>query len=114
MFSRENRRQETAKVNIYLGFEDCRASVVALYLGRWWCPLGAGGAGCRGFRCPAVCVPSLCPCLLSALLLLLSCYRLEICLISHFKGVFSGFWGICVGLFVLGALLGLWGFYVRE
>ena len=23
------------------------------------CPLGAGGAGCRGFRCPAVRVPSL-------------------------------------------------------
>ena len=28
---------------------------------RWSCPLGAGGAGCKGFRCPAVCVPSLCP-----------------------------------------------------
>ena len=32
---------------------------------RWWCPLGAGDAGRRGFRCPAVCVPSLCPCRLS-------------------------------------------------
>ena len=32
------------KSEIYFGFEDCRASVVALHLWRWWCPLGAGGA----------------------------------------------------------------------
>ena len=34
---------------------------MALSLGRWSCPPGAGGAGCKGFRCPVVCVPSLCP-----------------------------------------------------
>ena len=50
MFSRDFGRPKGAKFNIYLGFEDCGASVVALSLGRWWCPLGAGGAGCRGFR----------------------------------------------------------------
>lgn len=43
VFPRENRRQQTAKFKIYLSFEDCRASVVALSLGRWSCPLGAGG-----------------------------------------------------------------------
>ena len=42
MFSRENRRPKTAKFKIYLIFEDCRASVVALTLWRWWCPLVAG------------------------------------------------------------------------
>ena len=47
VFSRENRRQQRAKFKIYLRFEGCRASGVALSLGRWWCPLGAGGAGSR-------------------------------------------------------------------
>lgn len=41
---------------------------------RWWCPLGAGGAGCRGFRSPAVCVPSLSPCLFVRSLALLVVY----------------------------------------
>ena len=45
VFSREFGRQETAKFKIYLIFEGCRASVVALSLGRWWCPLVAGGRG---------------------------------------------------------------------
>ena len=58
MFSRENRRPKRAKFKIYLDFEDCRASVVALSLGRWWCPLGAGGA----LLLPLFgCVPSLSP-----------------------------------------------------
>ena len=45
VFCRENRRPKRAKFKIYLSFEDCRASVVALSLGRWWCPPVAGGAG---------------------------------------------------------------------
>ena len=55
---REFRRQQTAKFKIYLGFEVAWASVVALSLGRWWCPLVAGGA----LLLPLFgCVPSLCP-----------------------------------------------------
>ena len=70
------------------------------------CPLGAGGAGFRGPGPAGMlalvlwwCVP----CLLSALLLCLRCYALEICLISHFKGVLAGFsysvW-VCLALVV--------------
>ena len=114
MFSRDFRRQKRAKVKIYLIFEGCRASVGALTLGWWWCPLGAGGAGCRGFRCPAVCVPSLCSCLLSALSLRLWCYACKYAFICDSKGVFSAFWCVRVGLCCLLALRGLCGFYVRE
>ena len=80
---------------------------------RWWCPLGAGGAGCMGFCCPfVVCsVPLSLP--FAPLLLWLSCNSPILCLISRFKGVFSGLWGACVYLYGLGALRGLWGFYVR-
>lgn len=53
-------------------------------------------------------------CLLSSLLLSLSCNSLKICRISRFKGVLSGFWGADVYLYGLRALRGLWGFYVRE
>ena len=75
--------------------------------------------GCRsvsvqGFRCPAVCVPSLCPCLLVALLLCLWCVACKYGSISRFKGVFSVVWGVRVGLCCLGALRGLCGFCVRE
>ena len=48
------------------------------------------------------------------LLLLLSRISPQICLISHFKGVFSGFCGGCVGLCCLRALRGLCGFCTRE
>ena len=47
------------------------------------------------------------------LVALFSVHRLEICLISRFKGVFSVVWGCRVGLFVLRALLGLCGFCTR-
>ena len=117
VFSRENRRPKTAKFKIYLIFGDCRASVVALSLGRWWCPLGAGGAGLRGFRTchrlPVVlwwCVP----CLLVALLLFPCRVACKYGSISRFKGVFSAFCGACVGLCCFGALRGLWGFCTRE
>ena len=117
MFSRENRRQKRAKFKIYFSFEGCRASVVALSLGRWSCPLGAGlpasGPAGVGSGPLVVCsVPLSLP--FVPLLLLLSCISLEICLISHFKGYFSGFCMFGVGLYCLLALRGLWGFCVRE
>ena len=49
-----------------------------------------------------------------AFLLCRWCIAIEICLYSRFKGVFRGVWVVCVGLFVLGGLRGLWGFCVRE
>ena len=48
MFSRDFGRPKGVKFKIYFSFEDCRGSVVALSLGRWWCPLVAGGTGFRG------------------------------------------------------------------
>ena len=72
MFSRDFRRPKRAKFKIYLGFEGAEASVVALSLGRWWCPLGAGGA----LLLPLFgCVPSL-----FSLPLSLSCFALLLCL----------------------------------
>ena len=87
--------------------------VVALLACLLACPLVAGGAGCRGFWCPAVCVPSLCPCLLPAFLLCAWCIGLKYGSIWRFKGVFGVVWGCCVGLFGLRALRGLWGFCAR-
>ena len=116
VFSREFGRPKRAKVNIYLGFVAFGASVVALLLGRWSRPPGAGGAGLRGFRTcrrwrlSSRCVPSL----LSPLLHLLSCNSPILCLISRFKGVFSVVWAFGVGLYGFGALRGLWGFCTRE
>ena len=51
-----------------------------------------------------------CSLLLSSFSLCLWCIVLEYALISRFKGVFSGFWGCCVGLCCLRALRGLCGF----
>ena len=83
-------------------------------LGRWWCPLGAGGAGLEGLRLSlGVCsVPLSLP--LVPLLRFLSCNSPILCPISHFKGVFSVVWGYYVGLYWLRALRRLWGFCVRE
>ena len=54
-------------------------------------------------------LPCLCP---------LSCFACRVAceygFISHFKGVFRGFWGADVCLYGLGSLRGLWGFCVRE
>ena len=91
MFCREIGRPKMAKFKIYFKFESCRAS---------------GGL--------AVCVPSLCPCLLSAFLLCSRRTDLKYAFISHFKAVFSGFWVLDVGLYFLRALRGLCGFCVRE
>ena len=51
---------------------------------------------------------------LSSFLLCLWCIALEYGSISHFKGVFSAFWGADVCLYRLRSLRGLWGFCVRE
>ena len=96
MFSRDFRRPKRAKFKIYLSFEGAGASVVALSLGRWWCPLGAGGAL---LLLLFGCVPSLCPAFVP-LPLCLWCIAFEYCFISRFKGVFGGFWGadvVCMG-----------------
>lgn len=106
---REFRRQQTAKFKIYLSFEGTGASVVALSLGRWWCPLVAGGA----LLLPLFgCVPTLCPSFVPCLLCLW-CIAFEYGSISRFKGVFRGFWGADVCLYGFGALLGLCGFCAR-
>ena len=51
-----------------------------------------------------------CSVLLSALSLCLWRVACKYGSISHFEGVFSVVWGVCVGLCCLGALRGLWGF----
>ena len=99
------------KSEIYFGFEDCRASVVALHLWRWWCPLGAGGALLLSLF---GCVPSLLSLPLPSFLLCVWCIAFEYGFISRFKGVFGGFWGADVCLYRLRSLRGLWGFCVRE
>lgn len=58
---------------------------------------------------PLVCVPPL----LSACLLCLWCVGLKYAFISHFKDVFSGFWGWYMGSYCLRALRGLCGFCAR-
>ena len=106
VFSRENRRQEGAKFKIYLSFEGRRASVVALSLGRWSCPLGAGLQAFGLVRSSGGVLPAF----LSALLLCSRCVACKYGSISRFKGVFRGFYGACVGLCWLRGLRGLWGF----
>ena len=75
---------------------------------------GAGFRGCRTCGVPALVLVSRVPLLLSALSLCLWCAALEICLYSHFEGVFGVVRGVCVGLCGLRALRGLCGFCVRE
>ena len=70
-----------------------------------WC----GWSGFRGLSAPLV-VRSL---LLSALLLCACRVACKYGSISRFKGVFSAFCGVCVGLLGLGALRGLCGFCAR-
>ena len=92
----ERSETKNGKSEIYFGFG---ASVVALSLGRWWCPLVAGGRllwlvllSCRV------------PCLLSACLLCLWCIASEYGSISRFKGVFREFYGADVCLYGLRSL----------
>ena len=88
-----------------------------------WLSLWGGGGvhlvqvvGFRGFRTylnagsgPLV----VCSLLLFALSLFAWCVACKYAPISRFKGVFSAFWGCCVGLCCLGGLLGLCGFCAR-
>ena len=55
-----------------------------------------------------------CSLLLSSFSLCLWCVACKYGSISHFKGVFSGFPLLDVGLYCFDALRGLWGFCVRE
>ena len=65
------------------------------------CPLGAGGA----LLLPLFgCVPSLLSLPFVPFLLYLWCIAFEYGLISHFKGVFGGFWGADVCLYGFGVL----------
>lgn len=113
MFSRDFRRPKTAKTKIYFTFG---AFGVALSLGRWSCP---PVRRCAGFeasgpaRVPALVAPVVCSLPFVPLLPLLSCNTGKICLVSQFKAVFSGFYMFGVGLLVLRALRGLWGFCTR-
>ena len=78
------------------------------------------GGICAGFRTCRTCHRSAlvlwwcAPCLLSACLLCACRVACEYGSISRFEGVFSGFWGSCVGLCGFGALRGLCGFCARE
>ena len=100
---------KNGKSEIYFGFEDCRASVVALSLGGGGvhrvqvvrsCSLSLGVF--RPFALPFV-----------PFLLCLWCIAFEYGFISHFKGVFSAFWGADVCLYRLRSSRGLWGFCAR-
>ena len=77
------------------------------------CPLGAGVQDLSRLQdLPCVGSGPLVVCSV-ALLLCAWCIGFEYGSISRFKGVFRGFYGVCVGLFVLGALRGLCGFCAR-
>lgn len=98
------------------------ASVVALHLGRWWCPLSADGAGCRGFRtCHRWLWPRLyaagifycCPYFVALWLCLLSYFAIYT-LISRFKGVLKGFYILDEYLYCLDALLALLAYLTCE
>ena len=113
VFSRDFRRQKTAKVKIYFTFGGCRGFrcgspfvAVVVSTGCRWCRVHGLLVSC------GVCsVPLSLP--FVPLLHFLSCISLEICLISHFKAVFRGFWGAGVYLYGFGALRGLCGFCTR-
>lgn len=88
VFSREFRRPKRAKFKIYLSFEGAGASVVALHLWRWWCPLVAGGA----LLLPLFgCVPSLSPCLLSLSCFACGALHLNMALFRVLRGFLEGF-----------------------
>ena len=117
MFYRDFRRQERAKFKIYLSFEGAGASVVALSLGRWWCPLGAGGRQAFDASGPAGGWLWSYSGVFPAFALFpafLYCFAFQICFISHFKGFLARFWGADACLYGFGSLRGLWGFCVRE
>ena len=114
MFSREDRRQERAKFKIYLSFEGCKgfrcgSPLLAVVVSTCAGLQDSGPEECRLWSSGGVL-----PAFLYSLLLCSRCVACKYGSISLFKGVFSVVWGCCVGLFVLRALRGLWGFCVRE
>ena len=89
--------------------------------GSAWLSFGVSAGGiCAGFRtfrtCHRLALVLWCrvPAFLSALSLCACRVACKYGSISRFKGVFSAFYGVCVGLCCLRALRGLWGFCVRE
>ena len=100
-----------------MSFEGAGASVVALSLGRWWCPLGAGGRQAFDASGPAGGWLWSYSGVFPAFALFpafLYCFAFQICFISHFKGFLARFWGADACLYGFGSLRGLWGFCVRE
>ena len=121
MFSRDFGRPKRAKFKIYLNFEGCRGFRCGSLFGAVVVSTGCRGAGPFGDsgpagpdEMPALVLWSCVPAFLSAPSLCAWCIDCEYGSISQFKGVFSGFYGGCVGLYYLRALRGLWGFCVRE
>ena len=100
VFSRDFRRPNRAKIKIYLIFEGCRASGAALSLGRWWCPLVAGGRGCSCYFANISKIGQN-PLLLVAFLLCVWWDACKYAFISQFRGVLTGFvvlvW-VCIAL----------------
>ena len=110
VFSREFRRPKRAKTKICFTF-----GAFVVLLSSSFVVAVVVSTGCRWCRVQGLPVScGVCSLLLFALLLFPWCIGLKYALISQFKAVFSGFWGWCVGLYRLRALLGLWGFCVRE
>lgn len=110
VFCRENRIPKRAKFKIYFNFEGCRGfrcgslfGAVVVYTGGRWCRVQGLPVVFRGVFRPFV-----------PLLLCLWWIGFKYAFISHFKGIFSGFWGADVYLYGLRSLRGLWGFCVRE
>ena len=91
---------KNGKSEIYFGFEDCRASVVALSLG------GGGVHRVQVVRSCSLSLGVFRPFLPSFARFpaFLSYFAFQICLISRFKGVFGGFWGADVCLYGLRSL----------
>lgn len=89
-----------------------RVQGLPLWLSLW------GGGGVHRVQAVRSCSLSLGVFRPFALPLSLSCFACRVAceygFISHFKGVFSAFWGADVCLYGFGALRGLWGFCVRE
>ena len=129
VFSRENRRPKRAKMKFCFTFGAfvvllSSSFVVAVVVstgcrcaGSLACPLGAGGQALWGFRtCQRLLWSSVrvfrpfCP----FSRFVFGALRLKYAFIRVFRGVFSGFPLLDVGLYCLRALRGLCGFCVRE
>ena len=108
VFSRDFWRPKRVKFKIYLSFE---GAGLPLWLSLW------GGGGVHRVQAVRSCSLSLGVFRPFALPLSLSCFACRVAceygFISHFKGVFSAFWGADVCLYRLRSLRGLCGFCAR-